>query len=228
MQHKCDYGRQTCICYFGSKDISKTSKGNDPSIWFSWSSGVSVHFSAADYPERNALPWASSALAEEGLLAAERRHLAEFHSACCQKKSTTSHTGQQQITKYHKLQATCEHVHHYHHQHFTPAWRLPGLGKSTGGIVRSSSGGTMTPPPSLTWSSLTASRGGRMRGDETAQGLHWSIIKSASNTEGEWSFVSAQAKKCSNLWEATHNTGAYRHFCPQQTFLQWRTLRSPG
>lgn len=111
---------------------------------------------------------------------------------------------------------------------FHAAWRWRGLGKATGGIVRSSSGGTMTPPPSPTDSSLTASRWRRMRGDETAQDLHWSIIKSASNAEREWSFVSTQAIKCSNLWEATHNTGTYRHFCSQQTSLQWRTLRSPG
>lgn len=42
-----------------------------------------------------------------------------------------------------------------------------------------------------------------MQGDETAQDLHRSIIKSASNSEGEWLFVSTQSIKCSKLWEAT-------------------------
>lgn len=36
-----------------------------------------------------------------------------------------------------------------------------------------------------------------MQGDETAQDLHRSIIKSASNSEGEWLFVSTQSIKCS-------------------------------
>lgn len=185
-------------------------------------------FSAADYPERDARPVSF-------LSHSWRRPLGISEATSCRVSRCMlpkeEHNFTYRTATDHQISQTAGNLLTHpslSSQTFHAAWRLRGFGKAAGAIVRSSSGGTMTPPPSPTESSLTASRWGEMRGDETAEDLHWSIIKSASSTEGEWLFVSTQAIKCSNLWEATHNTGTYRHSCPQQTFLHWQTLRSPG
>lgn len=154
------------------------------------------------------------------LLASVRRHLARFHSwnCVCWQKDEHNFTCRRTVTARWTL-TTTDNLLKRTRPSLSPAFHtaLRDFGKVTGRIVCSPPGSRMM-VPLMAESSLTASRWGTMQPDETAQSLHRSIIKSASNSGGERLFVSTRSIKCSNLWEATHNIWTWRRFSPQQTY----------
>lgn len=155
------------------------------------------HISAADFPKRNQLNFLNPC---QTLLAPVQRHLAQFHSACWQ-KDEHNFTCRRTATAHWILQ-TADNLLKRTRPSLSPAFHTASRG-FTGRIVRSPPESRMTVPP-MAELSLTASHWGTMQPDETAQSLHRSIIKSASNSEGEWLFVSTRSIKRNNLWEAAH------------------------